>query len=119
MAIKNAVMKGKRLEYKVSELIRKKGLDKDCKRMPRSGALSHLPEDILTKLPIHIECKNREKIQFWQWCDETRSRSTFGREPCLVITSNHRPIMAVVNLEYLLNLLKIEQDYIFEVNKGE
>ncbi len=115
MTIKNAARKGKRLEYKVSALIRKKGLDKNCKRMPRSGALSHLPEDILTKLPIHIECKNREKIKFWQWYDETRNRSTFGREPCLVITSNHRPIVAVVDIEYLLNLLKIEQDYLQEV----
>lgn len=104
--------KGKRLELAVAKLIRQSGLDKDCKRMPLSGAFAHLPADIYTSLPIHIECKNQERVQFWKWWEETTSRNRFGQEPILAITSNHRPILFVVRPEHYLNLLKIERDYL-------
>jgi hypothetical protein len=113
--MKNAVAKGKRLEYKIASMIRKKGLDKDCKRMPRSGALAHLPEDILTKLPIHIEAKNRERVELWKWWNETNDRCFMGSDPVLVISGNHRPTVAVVDFEYLLDLLKTQQDYLEDV----
>ena len=105
--------KGKRLELAVAKLIRQSGLDKECRRMPLSGAFTHLPADIYTSLPVHIECKNREKIRFWEWWEETTSRNTFGnKEPVLAITSNHRPIVFVVRAEHYLNLLKTERDYL-------
>ena len=110
--MKNPVAKGNRLEAKIAALIRKKGLDPNAKRMPRSGALTHLPEDILTNLPIHIEAKNRERIQFWKWWEETTSRCFIGHKPVLCISGNHRPIVAVVDFEYLLDLWKTEQDYL-------
>lgn len=118
MAAKKTLEKGRKFELKVAKLIREK-VDKDCKRMFRSGAVAHFPEDIYTKLPLHIECKNQETVRFWQWWEETTSRNRFGKEPVLVLTSNHRPIVAVVNIEYLLNLLKIEQDYLSEINSKD
>ena len=116
MTLKNAPRKGREFELKVAKLIRDK-VDKDCKRMFRSGAVAHFPEDIYTKLPLHIECKNQEKIKLWKWWDETLSRNRFGKDPVLVITSNHRPILAVVEIEYLLNLLKVQEDYIADIKE--
>lgn len=114
--LKNPTAKGKRLEAKIAKRIRQKGLDKDAKRMPRSGAMAHLPEDVLTKLPIHIEAKNRERVQLWKWWEETTSRTFIGNDPVLVISGNHRPILAVVELDYLLDLLKDRQDYLAEIS---
>ena len=115
--LKNPTAKGKRLERQIAKRIRQKGLDKDAKPMPRSGALSHLPEDILTNLPLHIEAKNREKVRFWAWWEETTSRSYMSNDPVLVISGNHRPILAVVELDYLLDLLKDRQDYMADVSE--
>lgn len=112
--MKNTTVKGKRLEYKIASLIRKKGLDPNAKRMPRSGALAHLPEDVLTSLPVHIEAKNRERVRLWDWWQETRSRAFGSNQPVLVISGNHRPILAVVDIDYLLDLLKTEQDALNE-----
>ena len=106
--------KGSRLERKVAELIRAKGLDKKASRMPLSGAMKHLPADIYTSLPIHIECKNQERIKLYEWWDLTRSKAMMPKEPVLIVKSNNRPILAVITIEYLLNLLKTEQDYIYE-----
>ena len=108
--------KGARLEREVAAMIRHKGLDPDCSRMPLSGAFSHLPEDVFTRLPIHIECKNQEVIKLWNWWNILRDKTKFGKEPVLVISGNHRPIIAIVKIEYLLNLLKVEQDYLKEIN---
>ena len=65
--LKQAQKKGQRLELKLAAAIRHKGLDKHAQRMPRSGALAHLPEDIATSLPYHFECKNHERITFWSF----------------------------------------------------
>jgi hypothetical protein len=113
--VKNPTAKGKRLEYKIASLIRRKGLDDNAKRMPRSGALAHLPEDILTSLPIHIEAKNRERVRLWEWWEETSQRTFTGHHPVLVVSGNHRPVLAIVDIDYLLDLLKAEQDYLADV----
>jgi len=110
--------KGKRLEYRIASLIREKGLDKKASRMPLSGAFPHLQADIYTNLPIHIEAKNQEVVKLWQWWNVLREKAKFGKEPVLVISGNHRPIVAVVNIDYLLNLMKIEQDYLNETSTG-
>jgi len=112
MKLKNPKEKGPRLERKVAARIRQIGLDPDAQRMARSGAFPHLKGDIYTNLPIHAECKWHEKIRLWEWWDETQSRSTLNKTPVLFITSNNRPIMAIVNYEYLLNLMLIEKQYL-------
>lgn len=109
---KGARNKGKRFELAVAKAIRRKKLDPDAKRMPRSGGFVHFPEDIYTTLPIHIECKCREQVSLWKWWEETTSRAHIGNAPILVISGNYRPTVAVVDLDYLLDLLKTEQDYL-------
>jgi len=112
MTLKDKKAKGSRLERKIAQLIRQKGLDKNCKRMPLSGAFPHLPADIYTSLPIHIEAKNQERVRIWEWWDTLRNKTLFNKEPVLIISGNHRPIVAVIKIEYLLNLLKTEQQYL-------
>lgn len=103
--------KGSRLERDVAKAIRRKGLDPKARRMPLSGAFSHLPEDIYTQLDVHIECKNQERLRIWEWWDKIRGK----RNPILVVSGNYRPNLAVVALDYLLDLLKTEQDYLRDV----
>lgn len=105
--LKSPKGKGDRFERKVALMIRDKGLDDNAKRMPLSGAWSHLPEDIWTQLDVHIECKNQERLLIWQWWKKIRDK----RNPVLVFSGNHRPILAAVDFNYLLGLWMIEQDY--------
>jgi hypothetical protein len=105
--MKHPKAKGSRLEREVARRIRQKGLDKDAKRMPLSGADSILKEDIFTHLPVSIECKNVEKVHLWQWWQKIRDYTN----PILCISGNHRPIVAVMDLDYWLNLEKYKQDF--------
>jgi hypothetical protein len=107
--------KGLLLELKVAKSIRRKGLDKNAKRMPRSGAFPHFREDIYTVLPLHIECKNQEKVHLWEWWDEARYRAIYSKNPVLVIGGDNRPLLAVVDLDFLLNLLLTEKQYIEDI----
>lgn len=109
--------KGRRLEIKVAAEIRRKGLDKRARRMPRSGAIEHLPADILTDLPYSIECKNQETVRFWEFWEEARSRARMGRPAVLIVGGAHRPVLAVVDLDTLLNLFKVEQEELARVRK--
>lgn len=106
----SARQKGKRLEYKVASLIRTKGLDHDARRMPLSGGFSHLPSDIYTSLPYAFECKNQETVKLWAWWEQTQGQTRVGHKPVLVISGNFRPILAVVDIDTLLNLLRIEKE---------
>ena len=102
--------KGKRLEREIAALIRRKGLDEGARRMPLSGAASMLPGDIWTKLPYSFEAKNQERVQLWEWWKQARGQCPGGHQPVLVVSGNFRPILAVVDIDVLLNLLLIEQD---------
>ena len=72
--------------------------------------------DILTDLPLHIECKNQERITFWKFWAQASEQCPLGQDPVLVISANNRPIVAVVDIDFLLNLLKTEKDYLSEVS---
>lgn len=113
----SARQKGKRLELKLASLLRSKGLDESARRMPLSGAMSHLPTDIYTRLPYSFECKNQERVQLWDWWEQARGQAHMARPPVLVISGNFRPILAVVEVDTLLDLLKIEQDYLSQVSE--
>lgn len=113
--MKSPKAKGSRLERVVAGKIRHKELDKDARRMPLSGGFSHLPGDIYTRLPYSFECKNQERIKLWDFWAQATGQCPMGQDPVLVISSNHRPILAVVDIELFLNLLKIERDYLADV----
>lgn len=107
--------KGKRFERKIAALLRTKGLDRRAQRTPMSGAMSQWKGDILTDLPIHIEAKCQETIRFWEFVGQASEQCPMAHNWILAVTGNHRPMVAVVDLEYLLDLLKIEQEYLEEI----
>ena len=76
--------KGSRLEREVARLIRAKGLDPKASRMPLSGAMWNLKEDIHTTLPYHMECKNQETLKIWEWWQKIRDY----RNPVLIFSGN-------------------------------
>ena len=98
--------KGSRLERKVASLIRQKGLDKDCKRMVLSGADWAFRGDILTKLPYMIECKNNERHNIWKEWDQAKDQEKPMKPAVLCISGNYRPILAVMEIDTFLNLVK-------------
>ena len=104
--------KGRRLELAVAKLIRQKGLDKNAKRMPLSGADWAFRGDIFTKLPFVIEAKNCEHHKIWQEWEQAKDQEKPMKPAVLVISGNFRPILCVMGIETFLNLLK-------EVRKNE
>lgn len=84
--------KGRRLELKFAQMLRK--IDPNAKRMVLSGADWAFKSDIYTSLPYHFECKNQERMVFWDWWQQCHSQSDISKTPVLIHTANHRPIMA-------------------------
>lgn len=65
-----AYRKGRDFELSIAKDLRQSGLDKTATRMPRSGAVETLEEDIVTQLPIHIEAKNHAKWSIHEWYEQ-------------------------------------------------
>lgn len=97
--------KGARLERKIAEMIRAKGLDPDAKRSFRSGAHWSYKSDIYTKLPFSIEAKWQEKMDFWGWWEQAKAESRPMFPPILVHTANFRPIMASMEFGQFLDII--------------
>jgi len=94
--------KGRRLELKVAQLIREI-LEIKANRSPYSGASDFESADIFSpKLGWHIECKNQEKLQVWKWWQKVRNY----KNPVLVVSGNNRPILAILNFEDFLKIIK-------------
>lgn len=103
--------KGTRLEKKLARLIREKGLDDSASRMLLSGSVWNFRGDIFTKLAYHFECKNSEKHKIWEEWYQAESQSPIGKTPILVISGNFRPILAIMQIDDFLNLVKEVKDY--------
>jgi len=95
--------KGKRLENKVVSLWRRK-VDKTAIRTPGSGN-GKFKSDIFNNY-FMIECKNQEKVKLWEWWQQARKEGSNFKPPVLCISGNHRPILAVMDIEDWLNLVK-------------
>jgi len=109
MKAKSAKAKGSKLERRVAEEYRKIGIE--AKRMPLSGAFSHLKSDIFKPTPdgYHDECKNQETVKLRDWWLQTTS--TCGRSiPVLHISANYRPVITVVSSDQWYQMLKELKD---------
>jgi hypothetical protein len=109
--------KGSRLERKVATLIRQKGLDKDCKRMVLSGADWAFRGDIFTKLPYMIECKNNERHNIWKEWGQAKDQEKSMKPAVLMVSGNFRPVLAVMDIDTFLNLVKEVKDNERKPNK--
>ena len=104
--------KGARLERKIAEVLRHSGLDKKAQRSFQSGATWSWKSDIYTSLDFAIECKNQEGIKkIWDWWEQAESQRKPYKPPVLMFTSNNRPILAVMNLNDWINLVKERNEY--------
>lgn len=109
MKARSAKAKGSRLERNFSQWIREIGLDEHARRMPLSGAISGLREDIYTKLPIHFELKNRETWQPLQWYKDNETK-TGTKMVVIVMAKNHEQPYAFLAANDFLELLKYACD---------
>lgn len=105
IAFRSKKAKGTRLEHKIAQLIREKGLDDNAKRMIGSGAFAGWKTDLFTKLPYSFEIKNQEKVSLWQWFRQAQAQSTISKPPILCVSGNFRPILAIMDMPTFLNLL--------------
>lgn len=110
--LKSPKNKGSRAEREVASLYRKYEIDPDAKRMPGSGAFTHLKGDLLKPNDYEWldEVKNQERVQLWSWWEQAVNQAKPNRTPVLHITSNHRPILTVMRIEDYMNLRKEIKD---------
>jgi hypothetical protein len=106
---RSAKAKGSRLEKKVAEEYRRIGIE--ARRMPLSGAVSHMKGDIWKKVYDGWidECKNAETVKLREWWDQTM-RQRGRSEPVLHISANYRPIISVIRTDKWIDLLQELED---------
>jgi hypothetical protein len=98
-------VKGANLERKVVKELVRSGLCDKAKRSFQSGAHWSWKSDIYTPgLNYSIECKNQERINLWKFWEQAESQRKPYSPPVLMLSSNYRPILAVMKLEDWINL---------------
>jgi len=80
----------------------------------RSTSMGASGEDILLSfqarqiLPISIECKHRQTLNIWESLNQCKTNVPnnydFEISPTLIVKKNHKPILAVIELDQLLEL---------------
>lgn len=93
--------KGRRLELKVARLIREQ-LGIKATRSPYSGGGEIKGDIFCPQLPFHWELKNREYVSIWAEWQKIRDY----KKPILVISARNKPILAICDIEMLLELIK-------------
>lgn len=56
-------------------------------------------------IPFKIECKNLKRISIYKYYDQAKAHKG-KQEPLLVLKSNHKKPLAVVDLEYFIRMMK-------------
>lgn len=85
---KSKKAKGKRLEDLVVDYL--KEFDEYAYRRKDSGSGLHKKEDVTTKLPFHIECKNQEVINIKKWWVQTCDGCPQNKYPVLIYKKNYQ-----------------------------
>lgn len=104
MKATSKIKKGKRLENKIASLWRRKTGDMSI-RTPGSGSGVKFKEDVYNR-HFSIEAKNQEKVKLWEWWNQARGETSFGKPPVLCISGNYRPILVVMDINDWLDLVK-------------
>ena len=104
--------KGRRLQQYVVELILKAFpmlTSKDVRSVPASvtGSDIWLSERAAELFPFSVECKNQERINLYQFWEQTKKNAVKEeRLPLLVVKKNRKEALAVLELETLFALIK-------------
>src|SRR3990167_10644339 len=105
-------VKGANLERKVIKELKRSGLVPEAKRSFQSGAHWSYKSDIYAPgLNFSIECKNQERINLWEFWTQAESQRKPYSPPVLMVSSNFRPILAVMDLTDWINLVKEKEEY--------
>ncbi len=110
MRPRSAKAKGKRLQNKVTDLLREKYRDVleegDFKSttMGEHGMDVQLSPAARKKFPFAIECKNQESINIWNCLKQAEDNSE-GLTPLLIFKRNKTKIYAALELTDFLELL--------------
>lgn len=101
--------KGARLERRIAAELRRVGIK--AKRSFQSGAHWSWKSDIYApNFNFSIECKNQEKIRLWEFWEQAEKQRKPFSPPVLMVTSNYRPILAIMELRDWINLVKEKMD---------
>lgn len=103
--------KGRRLQQHVKKVILENftDLEEDDVRSTSMGAsgmdvlLSPKAQKIF---PFAVECKNQEKINFWDSLEQASKNSTEKLKPLLVFKRNSSKVYCILELDHLIELLK-------------
>ena len=109
MKTSSAKAKGRRLQQDVIQLLLKyfPELEPDDvinTSMGAGGEDIKLSPKARKCLPVSIECKNVEKVNIWASYEQAKANAKEW-EPLLVIKRNRTKPLAVVDLEWFLNML--------------
>lgn len=92
--------KGGRLERKIVKELVRSGLVPTAKRSFQSGAHWSWKSDIYAPgLNYSIEAKNQERVSLWSFWEQAESQRKPYSPPVLMVSGNHRPILAVMDLK--------------------
>jgi hypothetical protein len=113
MKPQSAKAKGRRLQQDVrNRLIEELDVhpeDIESRSMGASGEDLIMARAARKKFPYSIECKNQEKLNVWNaytQCDQNAKHY----EPLVIIKKNNFKSLAVVDLDYFINMHKSDND---------
>lgn len=109
MTPQSAKAKGRNLQKLVAKKLRESfpqftELDISSTSMGVSGEDVKLSQPAKNLLGVQIECKNRAKIAVFQ--DYTQAKTHGSAEPVVVLKQNHSKPLALVDLDYFIQLLR-------------
>jgi len=104
--------KGRNLQnYVGAKLAEKYGLefgkDEDLqgREMGQSGTDIRMSKDAKRVIPFDIECKNQERLNFWEAIEQAEKNTEEGRIPLLVFKRNRSKTYAIIEFETLLKII--------------
>lgn len=111
----SAKAKGRRLQTAVAELILERfpELEQDDVRtaiMGESGEDLKFSPAARRLLGISVECKNVEKLNVWKSWEQCVTNAPDTVSPVLAIKRNRSPMLVVVELNFLLQLIRTAND---------
>ena len=111
MKPRSAKAKGRRFQNIVAESILEKFPElkpDDCRTavMGESGEDLKFSPAARKLLSISVECKNVEKLNVWKSWEQAATNTPDGARSVLAITRNRSPNLAVVELNFLLQLMR-------------
>jgi len=109
---RTAKAKGRRLQQLVVKklLLLLPGVQPDDIQSRSMGANG---EDVMLSpyarsiFPYSVECKNQEKLNLWKAWEQTQGNAE-DYQPLLIVGKNNTKPLAVVDLDYFLNLQRLD-----------